>query len=100
MIILENGHAFGTTLQLKMKIKTNNSILLSKVGCLMFSYDELVNRQKKKKGRKKEGRKKEKKTMETRHFDKITRNPTLLLVRIHYYNFTFDHEKSLKILKR
>ena len=57
MIILENGHAFGTTLQLKMKIKTNNSILLSKVGCLMFSYDELVNRPKKKKERK-EGRKK------------------------------------------
>ena len=56
MIILENGHAFGTTLQLKMKIKTNNSILLSKVGCLMFSYDELVNRQKRKK--RKEGRKK------------------------------------------
>ena len=93
MIILENGHAFGTTLQLKMKIKTNNSILLSKVGCLMFS--------KKKKERKEERRKKkEKKTMETRHFVKITRNPTLLLVRIHYYNFTFDHEKSLKILKR
>ena len=62
MIILENGHAFGTTLQLKMKIKTHNSILLSKVGCLMFSYDELVNRQKKKKkGRKKEGKKKKRK---------------------------------------
>jgi hypothetical protein len=62
MIILENGHAFGTTLQLKMKIKTNNSILLSKVGCLMFSYDELVNRQKRKK--RKEGRKKGKKRKE------------------------------------
>ena len=61
MIILENGHAFGTTLQLKMKIKTHNSILLSKVGCLMFSYDELVNRQKKKR---KEGRKKGKKRKE------------------------------------
>jgi hypothetical protein len=60
MIILENGHAFGTTLQLKMKIKTNNSILLSKVGCLMFSYDELVNRPKKKKKERKEERREQK----------------------------------------
>jgi hypothetical protein len=65
---------------------------------IMFSYDELVNRQKKKKGRKKEGKKKKRKPWKHAILIRLPVIQPSLLVRIHYYNFTFDHEKSLKIL--